>query len=195
MNFVKHNSKKDCWKSGNVLLKVRINVEEGFIIGKFSSENFFWTRTTQIGENCRNVYVRRVKFFCPKCKKMTKLKFFSKRNFCPRTKFWTGKIMLLPFLPKKLRSKSDMFKIHKKWIKTYWKDFATVLRQLWENWHNIFVWSAKTSSEKLWKNYCSLFFKQFLTPTFCSRKDKRNLWYATQKKNAESLEKFCSKSE
>ena len=40
----------------------------------------------------------------------------------------------------------------------------------------------------------SLFFKQILTPTFRSRKEKWNLWNASPKKAAESLETFCLKS-
>ena len=129
-----------------------------------------------------------------KNKKMTSLYFFSKKNLCPQTNFWTGKMMLMPFLTKAVLSKSDMLKLHKKWMETYWKDFDTVLRQLWENWLNPFVWSAKTPRTKLWRNYLTFFFKRVLTPTFCSRKEKWKLRNASPKKTAESLETFCLKS-
>ena len=161
MKLVKCKSKKDCWKSGNVVLpKVKRKVEGSFFPGKFSSKSSFWTRTTQIGEDCLNVYVRSVKVFCPKCKKKQKndkLIVFSPKNICPPTKIWTGKMMLLAFLPKKHRSIFEMFKILKKWMKTNWEDFDTVLKQLWENWLNPFVWSAKTSRIKLWKRINSNF--------------------------------------
>ena len=103
MKLVKCKSKKDCWKSENVLPKVKKKMKAVFFQEFFFSKNRFWRRKTQIGEDCLNVYVQSVKFFCRMCKKnkkMTSLYFFSKKNLCPQTNFWTGKMMLMPFLPK-----------------------------------------------------------------------------------------------
>ena len=168
--------------SGNLLPKVKIRVECSFFSRKFFSQKIFWSRTMQIGEDCLNVYIRSVKVFRPKCKTNDKFVVFPKKNICHQTKIWTGKMMLLPFLPKELSSKSDKFKIHRKRLKTYWKDFDTVFRQLWENWLNPFVWSAKTFLTNLWKKLNSLFFKQFSTPIFCSRNEKWILWNACREK-------------
>ena len=78
------------------------------------------------------------------------LAFFQKNN-CPQTKIWPGEMMLLPFLSKEPCSNSDMFKIHKKRMKTNWREFDTVLRQLWENWLNSFVRSVKSFRSELGK--------------------------------------------
>ena len=92
MNFVKCKSKKNCWKSRNVLPKVKIKVEGSFFPGKFSSNPFSRTRTTKFREDCRNVFVRCVKIFWPKCTKIEKITVFSKdfsRIFLTRnTKFF-----------------------------------------------------------------------------------------------------------
>ena len=71
MKFVKRKSKKDCWKSGNVLPKVKKKWRQ-FSFRNFFSKNRFWRRKTQIGEDCLNVYVQSVKVLCRKCKKKTK---------------------------------------------------------------------------------------------------------------------------
>ena len=180
--FVKRKSKKDCWKSGNVLLKVKIKVEGSFSSRKFFFQNFFLVtyiaNSTKLPERLHPM----CESLSPKVQNKWQICSFFRKNICPQTKIWTGKMMLLPFLPKELSSKSDKFKINRKWMKTYLKDFDTVLRQMWENWLNPFVWSVKTFLTKMWKKLNCLFFKQFLTPIFFSRIEKRILWNACREK-------------
>ena len=66
--------------------------------------------------------------------------------------------------------------------------------QFWESRIINFVWSAKSFRSEMGKIITSWFFKQFVNPTFCSRKEKWKLWNASPKKTAESLETFCLKS-
>ena len=104
--------------------------------------------------------------FLPKVQKNNSFIVFFQKNICPQTKFWTGKMMLLPVLPKELSSKSDKFKIYKKWMKTNWREFDTVLRQLWENWLNSFVWSAKSFRSELGKKHNLFVFQTICDSNF-----------------------------
>ena len=67
---------KKCWKSEDFPLILRTNVESNFFSGFFSSKTFFWTRKTQIPEDCRKVFVRCVKIFCLKCTKKRQKNIF-----------------------------------------------------------------------------------------------------------------------
>ena len=89
--FCSRNEKSILWNaSRQKLLKVwkrsaqhqNKSWRQFFFLGKHSSNNVFWSRTTQIGEDCRNVYLRRVEEFSPKFKKNDKnIVFFSKKTF------------------------------------------------------------------------------------------------------------------
>ena len=67
---------KKCWKSENFPLILRTDVESNFFPGIFSSKTFFWTRKTQIPEDCRKVFVRCVKIFGLKCTKKRQKNIF-----------------------------------------------------------------------------------------------------------------------
>ena len=115
MKFVTSHPKNYRRNSENFPLKVRRNVEAKF---KFSSRKLFykifsWTRTMQIGEDCRNVFVRCLKILCRKCTQNGEnVIFLIKKTFFVPTLFWTEGNKLLPSIPKILRSKSDTFKIY-----------------------------------------------------------------------------------
>ena len=47
-----------------------------FFSGNFFAKTFFWTRKTQIPEDCRKVFVRCVKIFCMKCTKKRQKNIF-----------------------------------------------------------------------------------------------------------------------
>ena len=162
MKLVKCKSKKDCWKSGNVLPKVKRKVEGSFFQEVFFQKLFLDTHNA----NWRRL-PKRLRPKCgsllPKVQKKTKkwqaYSLFSKKVICPQTKIWTGNLMLWALLTKELRSKSDMFKVHKKWMKTNWEDFVTVLRQLWENWLNILSGMPKLPVENCEKTTKLFFFQ------------------------------------
>ena len=137
MKLVKCKSKNDCWKSGNVLPKVKRKVEGSFFPGKFSSKSSFWTRTTQIGEDCLNVYVRSVKVFCPKRKKNKKndkLIFFPKKTFVVKQCSGMVKWCFCHSYQKKTSFKiwyaQNPQKVDENILKTRWHGFKAVVRKL-----------------------------------------------------------------